>query len=138
MLKKIHSNREPGTSLYGEIKKEFGHYFAGAAKSLAGCLRCYPRLFYATMILVLASSLILSFTVFRLQGKPAAAGSRATSPAGEGFERISHASAQILETMKLKQLIDSLTAKKILSEKDTLALDSALDRLREINKPLNQ
>lgn len=138
MLKKIHSNRDPASTLSGEIKKEFGHYFAGAARALARCLGLYPRLFFAGMILALAGSFILSFTVFRLQDKQVVATKNAIGPASEGFERISLASEQILESIRLKRLIDSLSGKNGLSQQDSIALNSALDRLRQINKPSNK
>jgi len=83
------------------------------------------------------TSLVLSFTVFRHPEKVVAEKKKAVNPVGEGFDRILRASEQLRQTIALKRLVDSISSKKTLTAKDSTALDSALDRLREISKPSN-
>ena len=137
MLKKIHSNRDPRDTLYSEIRKEFGAYFKIAGNSCKRWLGSYPRFFYGLMIVLLITSLFLSFTIFRYPDKVTPVKKKAVNPVGEGFDRIMRASEQIRQTIALKHLVDSISSKTNLTEKDSTALDSALDRLREINKPSN-
>lgn len=137
MLKKIHSNRDPRDTLYSEVRKEFGAYFTVAGNACKHWLGSYPRFFYGLMIAALVASLILSFTLFRHPDKVNPVRVKAINPVGEGFDRIMRASEQIRQTILLKHMVDSITSKKILTGKDSVALDSALDRLKEINKPSN-
>jgi hypothetical protein len=137
MLKKIHSNRDPRDTLYSEVVKEFSAYFTIAGNSFKRCLGSYPKFFYGLMIVLLITSLLLSFTVFRQPEKVTPVQKKAINPVGEGFDRILRASEQLRETITLKRLVDSISSKKLLTGKDSIALDSALDRLREINKPSN-
>jgi hypothetical protein len=135
MLKRIHSNRDNRDTLYSEVRKEFGIYFVIAGNAFKRFLGSYPRFFYGLMIALLLSSMILSFTVFRHPDKSVPPVKKAVNPVGEGFDRIMHASEQIRQTITLKHWVDSLSSKKVLTGKDSVALDSALDRLRAINKP---
>jgi hypothetical protein len=135
MLKKIHSNRNPKDTLYSEVRNEFGAYFTLAGNSLQRCLHCYPRLFYGLMTVLLLASLVLSFTVFRQPDKLKSPALKAMSPVRDGFDKIMLTSERLRETIALKRVIDSIATKNKLTAKDSVVLDSALDRLREINKP---
>lgn len=134
MWKKIHSNRDPRDTLYSEIHKEFGNYFSIAGNAFKRMTAAYPRLLLGCMMMLIAFSMILSFTVFRYPEEPRPVPVKPISPVAEGFNQIMQATGTIRETMKLKQLVDSLTAKSELSGKDSALLDSALDRLSRINK----
>jgi hypothetical protein len=136
MWKRIHSNRDPRDTLYSEIHKEFGSYFAiagNAAKRVAGT---YPKFFWGCMIFLLALSFVLSFTVFRKPEKANVTVVKKVNPVEDGFSQILQATGNIRETMKLKKLVDSLTAKRQLSAKDSTLLDSALSRLSKIHQSL--
>jgi hypothetical protein len=136
MWKKIHSNRDPRDTLYSELKKEFDAYFliaGNAGRRLAGA---YPRFFFGCMIFLMALSLVLSFTVFRHPEKAAITVIKKVNPVEEGFNQIMQATGNIRETMHLKKLVDSLTAKKQLNSEDSTLLDSALDRLSKIHQTL--
>jgi hypothetical protein len=137
MLKKIHSDRDPQDTLYSEVVKEFGAYFTIAGNSFKRCLGSCPRFFYGLMVTLLIISLILSFTVFRHPDNAIPVKQQVINPIGDGFNRMMRASEQIRQTIKLKRLVDSISSKKLLTEKDSSALESALDQLREINKPSN-
>jgi hypothetical protein len=135
MLKKIHSNRNPGDTLQSEISNQFGGYFAAAGKSFGRCLMAYPRFWYGVMMTLLMISLVLSFTVLRHPDKRPLARQH-TNPAIDGFSQIMEASGKLRQTLLLKQLIDSITLKKYLTARDSAVLDSALDHLQQMSKPL--
>lgn len=133
MWKRIHSNRDPRDTLYSELKKEFGTYFQLAGKNGSRLLEMYPRVAFVGMIVLLLASAALSFTLFRHPGKPAhVAVSPMVRPVSDGLSRIMDAADGIKETFVLKKLVDSLTAKTALNGRDSMALDSALDRLKVI------
>jgi hypothetical protein len=136
MWKRIHSNRDPRDTLYSEIHKEFGSYFAiagNAAKRLAGA---YPKFILGCMIFLMAASFVLSFTVFHKPAKVQTAVVKKINPVEDGFSQILQATGNIRESMKLKTLVDSLTAKRQLSPEDSTLLDSALNRLSIIHQSL--
>jgi hypothetical protein len=137
MLKKIHSNRNPKDTLYSEIFKEFNAYFTRAGNLIRRFLGSYPRFFFGLMIVLLLASAILSFTIFRHPDKTSPVKKKAINPVGDGFDRILRASEQIHQTIVLKRIVDSISGKTVLTSQDSVTLDSALDRLREINKPSN-
>ena len=136
MWRKIHSNRDPGDTLYSEIHKEFGTYFNIAENTGRRLAAAYPKFFLGCMIIVMALSMLLSFTVFRHPEKAKVTAVKKVNPVEDGFNQIIQATGNIRETMKLKKLVDSLAAKKILSGKDSISLDSALDRLSKIQQTL--
>lgn len=137
MWRKIHSNRDPRDTLFSELKKEFQPYVLKGAARFRSAAATYPRLFFAGMIVALLISLALSFTVFRQPDKVVTSVPKLrANPAADGFDQIMQATVKMRETIKLKHLVDSLTAKKQLSNADTLLLDSALDRLQQIRHTL--
>lgn len=137
MWKKIHSNRDPRDTLFSEIKKEFQPYFTKGVERFRSAATNYPRLFLGGMIVALLISIALSFTVFRQSDKVVTVTvKRHSNPATDGFEQIMRATGILRETIRLKHLVDSLTAQKQLSKADTLLLDSALDRLQQIHYTL--
>ena len=134
MWRKIHSKRDPSDTLYSELRKEFGGRFK-KLNTLAGkAADSYPRFLFGCMVVLMAVSLILSFTLFRHPEpeKPSPQKVR-VSPVEDGFGQIMQATGKIRETIRLKHLVDSITSKKQLSAADTTALDSALSRLQQIH-----
>ncbi|MBD1395170.1 hypothetical protein [Mucilaginibacter glaciei] len=137
MWRKIHSNRDPRDTLFSELKKEFQPYVVKGVGRFRSAATKYPRLLFAGMIVALLISLALSFTIFREHEQVVTPVVKSLSnPGADGFEQIMQATGKIRETIKLKHLVDSLTAEKQLSKADTLLLDSALDRLQQIHHTL--
>jgi hypothetical protein len=136
MWKRIHSNRDPRDTLYSEIYKEFGSYFAIAGNAAKRLVGAYPKFFWGCMIFLMALSFVLSFTVFRNYEKTNSTMVNKVNPVEDGFSQILQATGNIRETMKLKNLVDSLTAKRQLSTLDSTLLDSALNRLSKIHQSL--
>ena len=135
MWKRIHSNRDPRDTLYSEVRKEFSPYFQLASNKARLLISRYSRMVYGMMIMLLLISAGLSFTMFRYHDKKRDINVRkAATPISAGFDRIIDAAAGIKETFALKKLVDSLTVQKALSSRDSLTLDSALDRLKAISK----
>jgi hypothetical protein len=136
MWKRIHSNRDPRDTLYSEIRKEFGTYFTIVGNSGKRLTSAYPKFFFGCMVFLMALSIILSFTIFRHPEKTVATVTIKASPVEDGFSQIMQATGNIRATLQLKQLVDSLTAKKHLSGRDSILLDSSLSRLAAIHQTL--
>jgi hypothetical protein len=136
MWKRIHSNRDPRNTLYSEISKEFGTYFTIAGDAVRRLASAYPKFLFGCMVFLMALSIVLSFTIFRHPAKNTAAISKRLSPVDDGFNQIMKATGNIRASLQLKQLVDSLTAKQELSARDSIMLDSALNRLAEIQQTL--
>lgn len=133
MWRRIHSNRDPRDTLFSELKKEFRPWFGNAHSRLLTATRNYPRAFFAIMTMLLLVSFGLSFTVFRHPEKAAAEPLSHPDPVSDGFSQIMKATGRLRETLRLKQTVDSLSAKPQLSPSDSLRLEEALDRLRLLN-----
>ncbi|PAW95445.1 hypothetical protein CKK33_18845 [Mucilaginibacter sp. MD40] len=136
MWKRIHSNRDPRDTLYSEIQKEFSSYFTVAGNAFKNLASAYPKFLFGCMIFLMALSIVLSFTIFRHPDKKQPAEVKKVSPVEDGFSQILQAAGNIRATMQLKQMVDSLTAKKQLSGRDSILLDSALSRLAKIHQTL--
>jgi hypothetical protein len=136
MFRKIHSNRNPKDTVFSELRKEFGNYFNAAGTFSRSVLERRPKLTYGAMVFLMAISLVFSFTCFKHRDKPKVKTTAKVSPVGDGFSRIIQAGEKLKMTLALKYLVDSLSAKKSLSAKDSLLLDSALDRLQSIQKSI--
>ena len=133
MWKRIHSNRDPRDTLYSEIKKEFRPYFEKAGEGGRNVLARHPRFFFGGMVLALLVSMILAFTLSRHPEpvrRPVT--KQQVSPVQDGFSQILQTANRIRETLRLKRLVDSITAKKQLSAADSTVLDSALNQLQRI------
>jgi hypothetical protein len=139
MFRKIHSNRDPRDTLLSELKKEFSIYFEKASKTTLQTLQRKPILTFASMVILMAFSAVLSFTVFRNKA-PAAKPPKIAkvNAVSDGFNQILSASQAIKKGLALKQQIDSLTAKKALSKKDSEVLINDLDKLHQLNKPYSK
>lgn len=143
MFRKIHSNREPGATLYSEIRKEFGSYFGKISEGAKALLQTHPwKAFYAMLFLMLLS-LGLSFTVFRqptpkqrITANPASSHSKRPG-LDDGFSRILATGAALQQTLHLKTEVESLLDKGRLSSADSLALEKALDSLQQIHHHIN-
>lgn len=136
MWKRIHSNRDPRDTLYSEVRKEFGTYFNIGGNAIKKLVGVYPKFFFGAMIFLLAASFVLSFTVFRQPETSKTTVVKNVSPIQNGFSQIMQATGNIRETIRLKKLVDSLTAKKQLSAEDSTQLDSALNRLSKIHQTI--
>lgn len=136
MWRKIHSNRDPRDTLYSELHKEFGTYFTivrNVAKRLA---ESYPKCLFGAMVFLMALSLVLSFAVFHHPEKAKTTMVKKVNPVEDGFDQIMLATGNIRETLHLKKMVDSISAKKQLTGADSALLDSALDRLSKIHQTL--
>jgi len=141
MFKKIHSNRDPQATLFSELKKEFAVYFYAAGSCARRFTDRYPRLLFGLMILMMVTSLILSFTVFRVKEPPGKITQKPLnnlSPVSNGFDLILQTGIALKETISLKKQVDSLTAKKTLTNIDSVVLEKDLDRLQQINSHINK
>lgn len=139
MWRRIHSNRDPRDTLYRELRKEFGTYFDLVIIFSRRIFERFPKFIFSVMILAMAASLILTFTLFRHPEPPQVKMVRSKpnpDPVQDGFGKIMQTAGQIRETIGLKRLVDSITAKKQLSAPDSLALDSALSKLQQLHNNL--
>jgi len=135
MWRRIISNRDPRDTIFTEIRKEFNPYFGKAGQFSNSVISRYPKLLFGTMIAMLVMSLGLRLTVFRHPRvvKTAVSAHRNASPIQDGFSQIMLTAGQIRQTLALKHLVDSITAKKFLSRQDSVMLDTALSRLQQIH-----
>jgi len=135
MWRRIHSNRDPRDTLYRELRKEFNRYFGKAGSLCSSVLGRHPKFFFWGMVLLMLVSAVLSFTLFRRAGPVQhTAVQQKINPVQDGFSQILQTAGKIRETLKLKHLVDSISAKKQLTGTDSTLLDSALDRLQQVNK----
>jgi len=135
MFKKIHSNRDPRDTLYSELKKEFSVY-VDKGNSVFKSLVCgYPRFFFGLMIALLVASLILAVAMHHKMlpkdGVATVPKTRAI-PVNEGFDNIMAAGLALKRTIRLRRQVDSITAKKTLTQTDSLTLLRDLDSLQHI------
>jgi len=134
MWRKIHSNRDPRDTLYSELRKEFSPRLDGFKELLSNFLKGYPNFIYGLMILLMLVSAGLSFTVFRNpENAVAVTRKNFPEPLSEGFSQIMATTGRLRETLMLKHTVDSLTAIRQLSSRDSLTLENALDRLRKLH-----
>ena len=138
MFRKIHSNRDPRDTLISELNKEFNTYFLAAGRFFKSILQRYPRICYGCMVTLLAGSVLVSLTFFRHRVPPKAPVIARPSPAQDGLSQIIRAGEKLKLTLQLKRLVDSLSERKTLTARDSLLLDSALDRLQSIQKTIKQ
>jgi len=137
MWKKIRSNRNPEDTVYSEIRKEFSPYFEKAGAGLNIFLQKFPKGVFGLMVVLMIVSLVMTFTIFRhpeQQTKPVP--KTTIQPLHDGFDQILRAGAQLKETIRLKKIVDSISAKKQLSGHDSIALVQALDSLQHIHPSL--
>ena len=92
---------------------------------------------FALMVVLMAASMILTFTVFRHPEQKEKTVAKVTvQPLHDGFDEILRAGAQLKETIRLKKIVDSISTKKQLSRFDSITLVQALDSLQHIHPSL--
>jgi len=135
MWRKIHSNRDPKDTLYREIRKEFSAGFDKFEVIAGDVFSRYPKFIFRAMVALLLASMVLSLTVLR-QHPPAVKIVRRQkeNPVSDGFSQLLQTTAKIKETIRLKEVVDSISARKQLTGADSAALDSALSRLQLLAK----
>lgn len=147
MFRRIHSNRDPGDTLYRELKKEFGNYFEKAEGTASRIMHRNPKGSLIMMCLLILLSAVLSFTVFRDKDKaekqvPVSTArstqAAASSPLSDGFEQILSTTSALQQTLGLKKEVESLLAKPKLTPADSAELEKALDRLGQLQQHLTQ
>ncbi|WP_345948999.1 hypothetical protein ABDD95_19315 [Mucilaginibacter sp. PAMB04274] len=145
MFKRIHSNRDPGDTLGGELKKEFAVYFGKAGRIIRKLLEQNPRYTLIGMSLCILLSLVLSFTLFRQPQATApattpakAAAEKQIAPVRDGLDQILATTSALQQTLALKKQVEALLAKPVLTPADSADLEKALDRLNQLQNHLNQ
>jgi hypothetical protein len=137
MWKKIRSNRNPEDTVYSEIRKEFNPYFERVGAGLNIFLQKFPKGVFGLMVVLMTASLVMTFTVFRHPEQKTMPVPKITiQPLHDGFDQILRAGAQLKETIRLKKIVDSISAKKRLTASDSIALVRALDSLQKIHPSL--
>lgn len=135
MWRKIHSNRDPKNTLYSEIYREFGTYFNAAGRVFKQVVDAHPKIFFGLMILLIISSAVLSFTVFRHPDTSTKVRvEKRVNPVDDGLSKILQTAKRIKEGMRLKKVIDSLSSREKLSYADSTALENALDSLQQLQR----
>lgn len=136
MFRKIHSNRDPKDTLFSELQKEFAVYLDRIAFSITGFLKMNPNLVYTLMLLFLAASMVLSFTILRhREQQPGVSANVMVNPVSDGFGRILETGTALKESIRLKAQIETLIAKDTLTKADSLYLGKAIDRLHQLSIP---
>jgi hypothetical protein len=147
MFRKIHSNRDPGDTVYAALKNEFAVYFGKAGNCGREFTERFPKILFGAMIFCIVVSVALSVTVFRKPPPivkpeiPAPAKKppeMTASPLSNGFSEVLRTGSALSETITLKKEVDSITAKKTLSNADSAVLLKDLDRLQQINTHFKQ
>ena len=149
MFRKLHSNRDPNDTLLRELKKEFSVYFGKAENGINALLQQYPKEAYGAMLVLMLISLVLSFTILKnrdpvkpvpvisVTGKGNSRQSGVLSPLSGGINQLLQTTSGLKQTMELKQQIDTLLSKAVLSHADSVRLAAALDRLQHLQQSLN-
>ncbi|MBS1500763.1 MAG: hypothetical protein JST32_01790 [Bacteroidetes bacterium] len=133
MFRKIHSNRDPQATVFGELRNEFRPYVDKMQHGLKRIADSYPRFLFIMMVINIILSIVLVMTVFKRKGDPPKPKIvNAATPLTGGFNRIRETGLALKETIRLKRGIDSLTHLKTLSKADSAQLLKDLDSLRHI------
>jgi len=139
MFRKIHSNRDPSVTLFGELQKEFALYYNKGMEKFESLVKAYPYHCYAVMLILIPLSCVY---VFILDPKTSSARPPGhtikTQPVSDSFSRMMHAGNSLARTISLKKEIESIVAKDTLTAKDGLRLESALAELEQIDQSLKQ
>jgi len=139
MFRKIRSNRDPGDTVWTELRREFGPHFGKAKTRLRSAAESHPKLLFWMMVSGITLSAVLSFTVFRHPVDPPQKKEPAKilAPVSDGFGQAMRATQALSEMLQLKKAIDSLSGKKQLTARDSATLEQALDRFQQLNKQFN-
>ncbi|MBS1528915.1 MAG: hypothetical protein JSU01_01300, partial [Bacteroidetes bacterium] len=109
-------------------------HFRSAGMGLRRFTANHPKLLFGTMIAAITISAALSFTVFRQKGYPPERKPvKMLAPVTGGIDKIMQTGDAIRQMLALKKQIDSLSSKKQLNASDSIALENALDRFRQLS-----
>jgi tryptophan synthase beta subunit len=132
MFRKITSNRDPGKTLGGELKKEFGIYFERAGTRSRQLLGKYPRQVFTLMVIAMLFSLVMAFTGMRQQQKSSFKVKVASQSAASGFGQIISTANALQALWATQQQVDLLLKKDTLTHADSLTLNQALTQMENL------
>ena len=139
MFRKIHSNRDPNSTIYSEIKNEFKIYFECCYQKITQILERKPKTSIGVMVMLMALSIIISFFILSNKKPPEKTGKTVSgnkvNTVSDGFRQILSTAATIKQGLALKHQIDSLANLRKLTTKDSQTLINELDKLHQLNKP---
>ena len=141
MFRKIRSNRDPGRAVFAELDQQFRPYLTLMRRRMVLVLKAYPRQIFALMVLALLFSVLYSFGVLRAPVEKEVKASTVSvngknekhAPTiGDGLSKISSTGTKLRKTIWIRKQVDSVLAREILDDKDTLFLESKLEELRQL------
>ncbi len=139
MFKKIISNRDPEKTVWSELNNEFSPYVSKADSGFRAVISAYPKAIFFGMVGLIILSIVLSFTLFRntndpfLQKTSAAIDVVREPPTNDVIQGV-----QLLQSMlSTRKTIDDLLSKVVLSGKDSVDLENAIEQLAIIELQLN-
>lgn len=139
MFKKIISNRDPEKTVWSELNNEFSPYVSKADSGFRAFISAYPKAIFFGMVGLIILSIVLSFTLFRntndpfLQKTSAAIDVVREPPTNDVIQGV-----QLLQSMlSTRKTIDDLLSKDVLSGKDSVDLENAIEQLAIIELQLN-
>ena len=137
MFRKIHSNRDPRDTLYSELKKEFRVYTDKGNRISKYIAFKYPKLLFGVMITLMAVSALTAVLLHHTPAPQEKVKHRSeTAVIRTGFDHILAANAALTLTIRLRKQVDSISAKKQLTNTDSLTLMRDLDSLQHIQLTL--
>lgn len=137
MFRRIRSNRDPRDTLYSELKKEFSAYAHKGSRFSQELAAKYPRLLFCLMTALLLASAVLAILLHPKMVPPEKTKHRPQSEVlNSGFDHILAAGAALKTTIHLRRQVDSITAKQVLNNSDSITLLRDLDSLQHIRLTL--
>ncbi|MCX2575738.1 hypothetical protein [Pedobacter sandarakinus] len=124
------------TTVFSELRNEFSDLIEHLLASISGFFKKYPKVIFSSMVLLLASSFLLCFTLLRMESK-APIEKKALLKVEGGLSEIGTTLSKLKRTLEIREALKVLLTKETLNSQDSLLMVSMVAELERAGQTKN-
>lgn len=119
-------------TVLSELKREFSGIVEASSNKLSSFIKSSPRTIFASMIVMIGCSLLLCFTVLRIEPKVINPEKKALVKVESGFLEIGKTVTTLKKTLEMREAMKVLLSKDSLTSQDSVVMIGMIDELEQI------
>ncbi|MFD2285976.1 hypothetical protein GJU39_01415 [Pedobacter petrophilus] len=118
-------------TVFSELRNEFSELIGRHWATLSRYFVKYPKVIFAGMVILMVSSFLLCFTLFRIENKKSPVEKKAILKVESGLTEIGATVSRLQRTLELREALKVLLAKDSLNSQDSLLMVTMIVELEK-------
>jgi hypothetical protein len=116
-------------TVFSALQNEFSGLIGRISDALSGFFKKYPRAVFSSMVILMGISVLLCFTLLRMESQKTPLEKKALLKVESGLNEIGTTVSRLRRTLEIREVLKVLLAKDTLSTQDSLLMASMITEL---------